>query len=617
MRLAANDARAFVFGPAELAGLVVEQFLALGFRAERARTPLNEEELFSWLEAHRSEASTFVHPGLSFWADRPEFPQLVSASGFFPICPSPRLLSLCLNKLNVILEAEAAGIPHLAISTDPLSSVREIEAAMAETGERYPVLLKSMKAAQGHGILLVANEVELREFAPLWFEQLSRRYSEASVLIERCLPSARHVLVPFAANFGRFLEVFPILDASLQSRWRRMLQFIPAVGLSLEAAKTIRAEVVAWVNHLEYSGFGSLEFLVDGDRVYLIDACARMNADFPLWEGLTGARSVEWQLAALGQLPVPKSSPSDAETHLFGAGIAMRIYAEDPIRSLPCPGLIRELTPPFKNESEEHSVRWLTRYAEGEEVLWTSNGVIGELFVLAKSRQESLRISAESLSDLWIAGSLQTNQRFLLEHLEHPFVRENLIHAGFTDEDFVPESAPRAELLNLLAALADELFGGGGVRWVANGRWMTPESSAGEWVEKRDFISAQGRPGVSGRVIWKSEEMRVLFEPMADDRWLVHFGAWSISIRRVRPESQANSATKLRKILALAPGRIHGLLCQPGDVLEPRARACLLESLGDLIPHSVPVRVRLLEWKVAPDDIVDAGHELALLEILG
>src|SRR5437868_7112240 len=127
MRLPTSEARAYVFGPTELAYLIADQFRWLGILAEIAPTPQNEADLSSWLSAHASEISTFIHPGLSFWADRPEFPQIVAASGFFPVSPSARILSHCLNKLNLLIEAEVAGIPHLAIAFDPLSSVREIE----------------------------------------------------------------------------------------------------------------------------------------------------------------------------------------------------------------------------------------------------------------------------------------------------------------------------------------------------------------------------------------------------------------------------------------------------------------------------------------------------------
>lgn len=620
MRLPANQARAFVFGPPELGERLVSQFIALGIQAELAVTPLNEFELVSWLSARPPDTSTFIHPGLSFWADRPEFPQFVSGAGFFPVCPSASLLSLCLNKLNVVLEAEAAGIPILALGLDPLSSVREIEAQLEKSGETFPIVLKSLKVAQGHGIQVISSIEELREVVPIWFEQLVRRYSNASIIIERCLPSARHVVVPFAADAERFTEVFAVIDASLQTRWRRMIQFIPAEGIDLLAEKALHEYVRKWVQHVGFSGFGSLEFLIEADRVYLIDATARMNASFPLWEELSEVRSVEWQLAALGQLPIPAKKSNSSRTRKIGAGVALRFYAEDPVRQIPCPGLIRERTDPFRRESKDPATIaiWMTRYDENQEVLWTSTGVIGELFVFAVDRKACLQAARGMIRDLWIAGSVQTNQRFLLEHLEHPFVRENLIHAGFTDEDFVPEGFPPVEQVHQLAALANEFFPLNGAHWMT-GSYRIPLDATPplQWKNRTEFTSAAGRIGFSGQVTDPTGEHRFLFEPLADDRWLVHFGTWSVSFRRITPQlGPLGPSSTTRKILALAPGRIHALLRQPGEILQPGDRACMLESIGILVPHAVPIPVRLLEWKVAPGEVVEAGRELAVFELL-
>ncbi len=616
MQLPSTEARAFVFGPPELAELIAGQFRELGIITETVRTPATDEELYSWLTAHASDVSTFLHPGLSFWADRPEFPQIVSDQGFFPVTPSARSVALCLNKLNLLVEAEAAGIAHLAVGLDPLSSLREIEQVLENTGEGFPIVLKSLKVAQGHGIQVVSSLEELREIVPIWFEQLTRRYGEASVLIEKCLPSARHLIVPFAANGNRFLEIFPVIDASLQTRWRRMIQFAPAADLGDDAEAEIRESIRKWVDHLGFAGFGSMEFLVDGDRVYMIDAIARLNAGFPLWQELVGVRAVEWQLAALGQLPIP-GRPAQAPK--WGAGLSLRFYAEDPLRQVPCPGLVREITPNCRfgigedGSGPAGEAIWMTRYTEGQTIPWTSTGVIGELFVFGLDRKQAMVAAGEAIRRIWIAGSVQTNRRFLIELLEHPFVRENLIHAGFTDEDFVPRSAPDLLLVQEVVALADSLYADPGARWAVGGQWISADSTK---------IPKLGRlDGGSGTVIRDGKEVRFLFEANGADRWVVHYDTWTLSLRRVRTGVGAGAPSKeekrIRKILALAPGRIHALLRQPGETLQPRDRACMLESIGILVPHAVPVSVKLLEWKVVPGQIVEAGHELAVFELIG
>ncbi len=614
MRLPVTQARAFVFGPLELAEILIAQFIALGIHAEAVATPANDQELTEWLATLAPNASTFVHPGLSIWSESPEFPQLVSKAGFFPVCPSARILSLCLNKLNVLIEAEAAGIPHLALELEPLSSLREIEDLLDRTGEKFPIVLKSLKLAQGYGLQVVESLEELRQVVPIWFEQLTRRYSEASIIVERSPPSARHILVPFIADGSGFVKILPFIDASLQSQWRRLIQFIPAMGLDSSAEKALEASVKKWVKHLKFSGFGSLEFMVDGNQVYLVDALPRLNAGFPLWDHLLGMKSVEWQLAGLGQLPVPKETGQK-----YGSALSLRFYAVDPIRNIPCPGLIREISPPHDETGSETKSIWMTRYQPNQEVKWSSSGVLGELFVFGKDRSSTLTAAREALSKIWIAGSLQTNQRFLQEHLEHPFVRENLIHAGFTDEDFIPETFPPDEQVEKMVSIAALLFPLEGVRWLAGSRRVTPSETLVPTDLKATPFEGVGKfTGYSGYFHRGQEIVRFLFEPVLEDRWLAHFGSWAVPVRRVRTaDLKSRPPTKTRKILALAPGRIHALLRHPGEVLEPHDRACVIESIGMLVPHAVPVAVRLIAWKVAPGEIVEAGRELAEFTLLG
>ena len=60
----------------------------------------------------------------------------------------------------------------------------------------------------------------------------------------------------------------------------------------------------------------------------------------------------------------------------------------------------------------------------------------------------------------------------------------------------------------------------------------------------------------------------------------------------------------------------HAMAWDRATVVHPRSLE-IFESIGILVPHAVPVTARLLEWKVAPGEIVEAGRELAVFELLG
>ncbi len=69
-------------------------------------------------------------------------------------------------------------------------------------------------------------------------------------------------------------------------------------------------------------------------------------------------------------------------------------------------------------------------------------------------------------------------------------------------------------------------------------------------------------------------------------------------------------------ILSLVPGRVHAILFRGGAVVPAHRPLLIIESLGMLVPHALPVQVRILKWRVATDSEIPSGEELADFEIL-
>lgn len=603
-------------GPRELAEILSEHLSELGFRAEMVKTPKGEDGLRAWAEkVAKDSPGGFVHPGLSSWADRPEFPQIIQAAGLIPIAPSSKVLSLLMNKVNFLAEAEKIGIPHLAISLDPMSSLREIQNLVSRTAQKFPIVLKSLKGGAGYGINLIRSPEELETQAPLWFEQLNRHYGDAAVFVEKSLPSSRHLIVPFISMDVENPQFLPWVDASLQSRWKRMIQFCPATNIDANAEAKVIEYVKKWIKHLGYVGVGSLEFLVDGPNAYIIDGVARLNAAFPFYEAMMGIRSVEFQLAALGHLPKPVL-PTQPK---WKAGVSMRLYAEDPVRQIPTPGWIQEMSEPRRWNMQDTFAHLITGYSSNMEVPHDSSGVIGELFVFSQDRKHALQAARQALSEVWISGSVQTNQRFIIEHLEHPFVRENLIHAGFTDEEFIPEPFPDLPVLRRMVTLGSQLFPAPNSRWVAGNQWIDPDIHPIQWIYGPIRFEHEGKEGASGIARFADfQQARFTLFPLSDDRWLVRLGTWQIPIRRARPGGpKLVGGPKERKLVALATGRVHAILHRPGTQVGPHERILVIESLGTLVPHAVGAHVKIVSFSVTPGQVVEQGQELAVLQLLG
>ena len=86
-----------------------------------------------------------------------------------------------------------------------------------------------------------------------------------------------------------------------------------------------------------------------------------------------------------------------------------------------------------------------------------------------------------------------------------------------------------------------------------------------------------------------------------------------LAVRRV-PTSRGGERPKPR-IAALVAGRVHSILFLEGAMVPAHEALIVIESLGVLVPHALPCEVRVLRWRVAAEDEVRAGQELAEFDI--
>ncbi len=570
-----HDRKALVLGNPAIARLIADQMENFDTLIAEEDSPLRDvSELKAALAAFfaanssgSSAARLWVHPGVSPWASRPELPILAQEIGLHVVAPPVRALHFFWNKAALFLEAESLGIPNLALDFDPLHTIREIEHAISGYRHPFPFVLKTLKASGHMGIIVIHAEEELKTRLPLWLEQLRKNQGEVLLFAERYLEGARHLVLPFARFENGDFEAFPVSDASLQCRFRKIAEFCPASGIDDVMETRLRGWTRELADRCGYVGVGVLEFLIDGSRAFLVEGSPRLNANFPLWEKIAGTRAVSWQLATILGEKRPALQPK------WRSGVALRLYAEDPILQLPQPGVVKEISE--KKEWDFPSARAelslgikLGQDLESQGV----DGWLGQLFVCAQNMRQALDIARGALGEIWIAGSLETNERFLSELLSHPWVKESVFHAGFVDEEFLSETRPPAELSKIAARAA--------------------------------------REGISGTATLEDgRKMRIHVFPIAPKKWRVRVGNWFFKIR------EQNLSLAQPKVLSLLPGRVYALYFREGSTVPAHEPLVILESLGILVPHSLPVDAKIVRWKIKPEDRVQAGQELVEVEI--
>lgn len=602
-----------------------EEFRALGFECDfeeslpeaipRPTDPGAWESLSRMLSAWKAphSGSLFLAPGISEWASRAELSQIGQALGITVLTPPPRVLSLYQNQLSFLEEAHRLKVPHLVASFEPVQSVREVKALLARLTEgqveaAFPIVLKSIRGRlNGFGIRVFRSLEELERDLPLWSEQLLRLYNQAIFYIENYREAARFVGVPFArSTAGEWLEL-PRVDASLMSRCRKLIELCPARGLdpAQEAALSEWTRAVAEETH--FVGVGMMEYLVDGNRVFLVEGTPSLSLSFPLWEKISGLNAAHLQLLshALSER-LPRASAAGPATR---TAIALHVYAENSLTQIPAPGFIQEIS-----GAREVAIA----VAPKSRVPYQGEGIVATICAEGKNHSAALDAAKSALESFWVAGSLQTNTRIVSEILDHPWIRESLFHASFIDEEFIPDLRAPEGLPQILVALCEPMLDLGERSRKGDPVWFVGTQVIREvqapqirWEGASAEFVSEGRRGRSGYIrIGGGAPERVCIYPLSEASWMVRVGRTALPVKRVLRSLDP----KPPQLFAQSEGRVHAVWVREGAVVPAHAPILVLESLRTLVPHALPVQVRIVHLNVKSGDVVRYGQSLAILE---
>jgi hypothetical protein len=129
-------------------------------------------------------------------------------------------------------------------------------------------------------------------------------------------------------------------DCSVQRRYQKLIEEAPAPVLGETLRVSMRVAAVALGLHLKYEGLGTVEFLVDTERVafYFLELNARIQVEHPVTEAVTGLDLVAEQIAIAEGRGLRLSQ---ASVGFAGHAIECRINAEDPAAGFrPSPGTV-------------------------------------------------------------------------------------------------------------------------------------------------------------------------------------------------------------------------------------------------------------------------------------
>ena len=373
------------------------------------------------VDAALATGAEAIHPGYGFLSENPEFVELVEKAGLRFIGPgasSIRAMGLKDAAKKLMEKASVPVVPGYHGENQDAQFLKEQAEAIG-----YPVLIKARSGGGGKGMRLVEDPADFTDSLASAQRESEASFADDACLIEKYVTAPRHIEIQvFGDDHGNVVHLFE-RDCSLQRRHQKVIEEAPAPGMSEEMRQAMGNAAVEAAKAIDYSGAGTVEFIVDSseglrpDRFWFMEMNTRLQVEHPVTEAITGCDLVEWQLLVASGEKLPLSQ---SELSINGWAMEARIYAEDVEKGfLPATGTLHHLDFPADAKSAGVSTtRVDTGVRAGDTISPFYDPMIAKLIVHGATREEARHLLLRALRECHATGSV-TNINFLSDLTEN------------------------------------------------------------------------------------------------------------------------------------------------------------------------------------------------------
>lgn len=385
------------------------------------------------LTALKNVEADAVWPGWGFVAESPEFVDRLAEAGITFLGPSSAAMRSLGDKITSKLAAEQAGVPVSPWSGGVLADEKDALEHAKRIG--FPVVIKATAGGGGRGIRMVDSEAELAEAFRSAASEAKNAFGDDRLFCEQRVTNGRHIEVQIVADLHGNVMAVGSRDCSVQRRHQKVLEEAPPPGITPELKRSIEQAAVRIVTHVNYSGVGTVEFLLAGGEFYFLEVNPRLQVEHGITEEITGIDLVQLQIKiARGE------SIKGIEVIERGVAIEARLCAEDPDQGfLPSPGKIVRFEPPLGPR-----VRIDSGVVAGSIVPPDFDSLVTKVIAVGDNRDDARARLECVLQDLeLVIQGGATNRGYLLEVLDSSAFREGGVDTGWLDRQ--DREANRAE----------------------------------------------------------------------------------------------------------------------------------------------------------------------------
>ncbi len=392
------------------------------------------------IQACKDTGADAVHPGYGFLSEQAEFAERLAEEGITFIGPPADAIRQMGDKITSKRLSADAGVNTVPGHMDLIEDAEHCAVISTEIG--YPVMIKASAGGGGKGMRIAWNTEEAKEGFDRSRSEAQSSFGDDRIFVEKFITEPRHIEIQVMAdNHGNVIYLGE-RECSIQRRNQKVIEEAPSPFLDEATRKARGEQAVALSQAVNYSGAGTVEFVVDANRnFYFLEMNTRLQVEHPVTELITGVDLVEQMIrVASGEALSIKQS----DITLNGWALESRIYAEDPTRNfLPATGRVIRYNPP--NDALEFTLpdaantqpvtRCDSGIAAGGEISMFYDPMIAKLCSWASTRAGAIEQMTDALDRFEMQGS-GDNLHFLSAIVEHPRFKSGNITTAFIAEEY-------------------------------------------------------------------------------------------------------------------------------------------------------------------------------------
>lgn len=390
--------------------------------------PSNESYLVidNIIEVAKKTKADAIHPGYGFLSENAEFSDRCKKEGIIFIGPSSYAINTMGDKITARKTMQKANVPVVPGTIEPIQDLDKAVEVIMEIG--LPVMIKASAGGGGKGMRLVKYEKDILSAVSSAKSEAKAAFGDDAVYIEKYINSPHHIEFQILAdNHGNCIHLFE-RECSVQRRHQKVIEETPSPIMTPEVRDDMGKHAVAAAKAVNYSGAGTIEFIVDDDlNYYFLEMNTRLQVEHPITERVVSVDLVKEQIKIANNEVL---SLKQDELVQNGHAIEARIYAEDPDNNfMPNPGLIKHITEPLGL-----GVRHDGYVYEGYEIPIHYDPLISKLIVWAPTRDEAIERMKRALYAYKITG-IKTSIPFLNRIMDVPSFKEGQYNTHFIQDN--------------------------------------------------------------------------------------------------------------------------------------------------------------------------------------